>query len=154
MTGSSSQFPDSNQVYGVILVSSRERILLVRGRKTGKWSFPKGHRELRESAYECALRELREETGIRLTHAPIIGPCRLSAGSYYVFHSPCEYIAHPLDCTEVADARWFTLNEMATIPSNIDVSEYLRRNNVKLLPTRNMYHRCQMPTTRLLSNSV
>jgi 8-oxo-dGTP pyrophosphatase MutT (NUDIX family) len=154
MTGSGCQFPDSNQVYGVILVSSRERILLVRGRKTGKWSFPKGHRELRESAYECALRELREETGIRLIHAPIIGPCRLSAGSYYVFHSPCEYIAHPLDYTEVADARWFTLNEMATIPSNIDVSEYLRRNNVKLLPTRNMYHRCQMPTTRLLSNSV
>ena len=151
MTGSSWPFYDSNQVYGVILVSSRERILLVRGRKTGKWSFPKGHRELRESAYECALRELREETGIRLTHAPIIGPCRLSAGSYYIFYSPAEYIACPLDCNEVIEARWFTIREMATLPSNIDVSDYLRRNNVKLLASRNMGHRCQMSTEKLLS---
>lgn len=154
MTGSS-PFYDIQQVYGTILISTRERILLVRGRRSGKWSFPKGHRELRESPYQCAMRELREETGIRLTQAPVVGPCKLAAGSYYVFQTAVEYTPRPEDSSEVTEARWFTIKEMATLPSNIDVSDYLRRNNVKLLPSRNMRYRCYLPTTSLLSvNSI
>jgi len=31
----------------------------------GHWAFPKGHKEARETDLEAALRELREETGIK-----------------------------------------------------------------------------------------
>ena len=33
----------------------------------GTWSFPGGHIELFEELYECAYRELREETGLIAT---------------------------------------------------------------------------------------
>jgi len=54
------------KVFGTICISENNRILLVRGAKTGKWSFPKGHLKMSEMGQECALRELREETGLDL----------------------------------------------------------------------------------------
>ena len=38
--------------------------LLIRHRKGGFWSFPKGHVEAGEREEETALREVREETGL------------------------------------------------------------------------------------------
>jgi ADP-ribose pyrophosphatase YjhB (NUDIX family) len=38
-------------------------IIIVKGRCSQKYSFPKGHIEQHEEIYECALRELREEVG-------------------------------------------------------------------------------------------
>lgn len=39
-------------------------ILLVHGRESGKFGFPKGHLEENETHWEAAKRELKEETGI------------------------------------------------------------------------------------------
>ncbi len=64
-TAFSSFRPRHQKVYGTICISNEGRVLLVRGRLSGKWSFPKGHMEPFESGNECALRELFEETGIR-----------------------------------------------------------------------------------------
>ncbi len=41
-----------------------EKFLLIKHRK-GHWAFPKGHRESGEKKIEAALRELKEETGIK-----------------------------------------------------------------------------------------
>ena len=38
--------------------------------RTGVYGFPKGHREEGESTEETALREIREETGLRVTLLP------------------------------------------------------------------------------------
>ena len=41
-----------------------ETILLVQGLRSGKWGFPKGHRELRDLSWrDTAVREVYEETG-------------------------------------------------------------------------------------------
>lgn len=40
-------------------------VLLVHRPHRQDWSLPKGKRRPRESALECALREVREETGLR-----------------------------------------------------------------------------------------
>jgi 8-oxo-dGTP pyrophosphatase MutT (NUDIX family) len=45
----------------------RPRFLLICCRKHGHWGFPKGHVEAGESERTTALRELMEETGLRLT---------------------------------------------------------------------------------------
>jgi 8-oxo-dGTP diphosphatase len=42
-------------------------VLVVHRAHRQDWSLPKGRRERRESALECALREVREETGLRCT---------------------------------------------------------------------------------------
>ena len=40
-----------------------EKVLLIRHRHGGHWSFPKGHVEGNETETETALREVKEETG-------------------------------------------------------------------------------------------
>lgn len=51
---------------GVVVYNSRlDKILIVQSK--GKlWGFPKGSLEQNETLYECAIRELKEETGILL----------------------------------------------------------------------------------------
>lgn len=53
-------------VSGVILTVG-SRVLLVKNRSSGKWGFPKGKRNREESEWQCAKRELEEETGICLS---------------------------------------------------------------------------------------
>lgn len=45
--------------------SDGRKYLLLRHANGGHWSFPKGHLEEGESAREAAVRELREETGLK-----------------------------------------------------------------------------------------
>ena len=54
---------------GVILykyVKSQPLFLLLRHQRGGHWGAPKGHIEPGETPTDCALRELREETGIQI----------------------------------------------------------------------------------------
>jgi 8-oxo-dGTP pyrophosphatase MutT (NUDIX family) len=132
-------------VYGSIIMSPGYRYLLVRGRKTGKWSFPKGHIEPNESPFTCAMRELYEETGVSLgTRKPVRErPARLKVGYYYGFEVEKEFRTEIRDTDEVTDVRWVTLDEMGMIPGNIDVSDFLRRN--KIVPFQ---HRVQVSHVR------
>ncbi len=41
-------------------------ILLIRHKNGGHWAFPKGHVEKQETEEETALREIREETGLKV----------------------------------------------------------------------------------------
>ena len=55
-------------VVGCLAVVTRgDKVLLAQRSKPpgiGKWGFPGGHLEMGETVGECAVRELREETGI------------------------------------------------------------------------------------------
>lgn len=64
------ELPETTSIRGagvIILDSTGEKLLLVLGKRHNKWSFPKGSKEPKETIKECALRELREETGIKNT---------------------------------------------------------------------------------------
>lgn len=50
-------------------IEGETRVLLVQ-HKPGHWSFPKGHKEQGESDHETAIREVYEETGIRINILP------------------------------------------------------------------------------------
>lgn len=41
-------------------------ILLIKHKNGGHWAFPKGHVEKKETESETALREIREETGLKV----------------------------------------------------------------------------------------
>lgn len=92
---------------------------------TGLWSFPKGHLESRETALQCALRELQEETGLRMKIPPMAYK-KYGTGGYFIFSVPEEYRLFPQDNKEVIQARWFSVEEIQKLEKNIGVSLFCR----------------------------
>lgn len=118
-----------NQVFGCILEFQdglESRYLCVKGRKSGKWSFPKGHPHSNEEPYDCALRELMEETGIIPPRFPL-RIHQLATGLYYHYRVPEELDGFTEDTTEVEDLQWLTATELRRMPVNVDVSTFLKR---------------------------
>jgi 8-oxo-dGTP pyrophosphatase MutT (NUDIX family) len=103
----------------------------VKGRRSGKWSFPKGHKEPGETYLECARRETLEEAGIDLTSYIPVASHRLSVGEYYFYEieEQCPCIN---DAREIVDVRWMSLSEMRKSQCNVDVSAFLSRLNKKM----------------------
>ena len=108
-------------------MSPYNTILLVRGRKSNKWSFPKGHKERGETYLECAIRETAEEAGIALDNYIPVAYQRLSVGEYYFYELPEEVAPTINDSQEITDARWMTMDEMREEPCNVDVNNFLSR---------------------------
>ena len=88
----------------------------------------------KETALECAHRELWEETGIRLGDKIYRGTIKLSKNKdaknseYFVYCLEEEIPIIIQDSYEIAEAGWFGLDNMKTMYSNIDVSNFCRRN--------------------------
>jgi bis(5'-nucleosidyl)-tetraphosphatase len=123
--------PYTEKVFGSICITPENKILLVKGRRSGKWSFPKGHKEPGETYLECARRETLEEAGIDLTSYIPVASHRLSVGEYYFYEieEQCPCIN---DAREIVDARWMSLSEMRKSQCNVDVSAFLSRLNKKM----------------------
>lgn len=107
-------------VFGCICVNSQGEVLLVHGRQSKKWSFPKGHVEAGEDGLTCAKREMLEETGITLNSLPLFTH-RLKGGEYYIFSLDHE-VLEPRDNKEIDQIAWFPLNNLGNIVCNVDVS--------------------------------
>ena len=111
---------------------------------TPEWGFPKGRRDIHESEYMCALREMKEETG--LTEADVIpvknietleenffGSNRIQyCHKYFIFYVPKEKEL-VYDSTnshmrqEIGDLRWCSVEEGLQLirPENIEKREVL-----------------------------
>ena len=126
-------------VYGCILESPRHKYLLVQGRTSGKWSFPKGHAHEDEEELDCARRELYEETGLS---APFMYSrvYHLATGKYYHFKTREEQQCFPVDTHEVCSTRWMSREEMKKSSVNVDVNTFLRRtdHDSKKMPRWNL----------------
>ncbi|MBI4090844.1 MAG: NUDIX domain-containing protein [Candidatus Komeilibacteria bacterium] len=53
-------------VASAIVVNQSEQVLLVKHKKLGVWLYPGGHIEPHETPDEALVREVREETGLRV----------------------------------------------------------------------------------------
>ena len=129
----------TDPVYGCILVSQNNRYLLVQGRSTGKWSFPKGHPFINENPIDCAHRELLEETGL---NPPFMmsGQYNLATGTYFKYNIRDEPNCSVRDINEIIRTRWVTPEEMKNMSVNVDVNTYLRRIKNKPNVRYNLYH--------------
>ena len=112
-----------NQVYGTIFICGN-KVLLVKGRIAGKWSFPKGHARQGETEFEAAKRETYEETGITLHHFDRI--IQLSTGTYYLVYTPYETPCNIQDPKEICAAQWVPIDEIMKLNANIDVNAFLK----------------------------
>ena len=118
---------NTEKVYGSICISPLNTILLVLGRKSKKWSFPKGHKHRGETYIDCAVRETREETGIDLYNTIPVAYQRLSVGEYYFYDLSEEVTPEINDNREITEAKWMTIDEMKNSACNVDVNNFLMR---------------------------
>ena len=118
---------------GIIRVKSIEyygeyEYMLVQGRSSGKWSFPKGHSKRGETPLECAKREIEEETGIpsSLLTNPIHF-MKLAGGKYYIFELTERMLFNPKDSFEVLQTRWVRIEEMRGLTLNAGIQQFIDR---------------------------
>lgn len=102
---------------GIILQDNRTRqCLLVQGRWSSKWGFPKGHMEAGETEEDTAIRELFEETGV-LVHPPLGMRYRFKNNVYFLMPVDRELIKPFIrDHREIQNIRWFSEHEMSRLP--------------------------------------
>ena len=104
---------------GAVIINQNS-VLLVYQQK-GFWGFPKGHIEAGETEVETALREVQEETNLKI----IIDPDSRFSFSYYIPHLNTQkevvlFLAHlapnspPLSrqASEIAILEWAPLDEV------------------------------------------
>jgi len=113
--------PRHMRVYGSIIINNFGEVLLVRGRLSKKWSFPKGHCKTRESDLECAMRELYEETGLIIDQKHT-SYHKLKGGSYFVFAVTGRPLQVYKDNREIEEVQWWPISQICHINSNVDVS--------------------------------
>ena len=117
-----------SHVYGIIVITADRETVVIRGRQSGKWSFPKGHGELTEQPLEAALRELKEETGIVFKKGQLPGDeLRFKSGTYFVFYIEEKVELCPQDTTEVIDCMWIPLHRLQYLTGNMDLTTFARR---------------------------
>jgi 8-oxo-dGTP pyrophosphatase MutT (NUDIX family) len=112
--------PPSFKVYGSICIYG-DKVLLVKGKKSQIWSFPKGHLKQSETQEECARRELLEETGL-VSPKSFLGFYKFSAGSYFLYQFQEALTPQPRDTWEIDVAEWIPLSNLTSMHVNIDVS--------------------------------
>ncbi|HTQ63154.1 MAG TPA: NUDIX domain-containing protein [Puia sp.] len=81
---------------GGIVINERNEILILFRRS--KWELPKGHLEKGESFEDCALREVKEETGLK--NLAIVK---------YIGITEHEYYDNKLKSEAIKETRWFEM---------------------------------------------
>lgn len=107
-----------------------ERVLLLKRRKPpnqGLFNAPGGKIEAHEDPYEACLREVHEETGLRLPgatlRAVITMLTRTTGAQWMLFVFAAERPAGAADpvATDEGDLRWVPLSELPTLPVPSDI---------------------------------
>jgi len=101
-----------------LILFNRGKILLVFGKSSKKWSFPKGRKNNEEElSLYCAIREFEEETGILLTNEEICQIKFFFRTSHCVYYSieinhDIDFIQNPKFNHEISKVRYVSIDEL------------------------------------------
>jgi 8-oxo-dGTP pyrophosphatase MutT (NUDIX family) len=123
--------PPHFAVFGAICISRADTVLLVKGRTTGIWSFPKGHLRRGESGADAAMREVFEETGLLLSTRDSFDYKKLVSGGYYFYHLENELSVTVGDPKELSEVAWIPLGDLGSFHCNVDVESFRRRGLIR-----------------------
>lgn len=110
----------------IILNPELTKIVLVKGKISGKWSFPKGHRDKYETNLETATRETYEETGLKLQlKVPLLPYFIIDKIKLYFLIIEESTELKIIDNNEITQIQWFTCSELEEHMTNQDyIYEY------------------------------
>jgi 8-oxo-dGTP pyrophosphatase MutT (NUDIX family) len=120
----------------ILLSSDLTHLLLVHDTRSGKWGFPKGHRESYDASdLATAIRECREETGLLhpIDYTVHDDPFKISkGGSSYLFRYAVLNGAATKDrlragpAHEIAGLEWISIATLLEAQNVLDGNKYLR----------------------------
>jgi 8-oxo-dGTP pyrophosphatase MutT (NUDIX family) len=119
----------------IVLSSDCNNVLLVHDARSGKWGFPKGHREASDdSDLQTAMRECYEETGLVMEDYAIYGdPFKITKGGqsylfrYAILHADvCKEKIKAGPAYEIAGLEWVPLQTLLAAANVVDGNKYLR----------------------------
>jgi NAD+ diphosphatase len=116
----------------IILVKRGNELLLSRKAEwiAGRYSLVAGFLDFGESLEECAIREVREETGIEICNVRYIGsqnwpfPAQLMAG-FVADYAGGEI---QVEINELEDARWFQPDALPLLPGKRSIARWIIDN--------------------------
>ncbi|MDF3933899.1 NUDIX hydrolase [Pseudomonas citronellolis] len=94
-----------------VICRQDDKILFVRKARR-KWNLPGGRIEADEVPRSAAQRELAEETGLLVEALDYLAPLELYQTLHYVFEADLPDPQRPQPLNEIADCRWFSLDEL------------------------------------------
>lgn len=119
----------------ILLSSDLMSLLLVKDARSGKWGFPKGHRESYDvSDLITAQRELYEETGINMRQYTVVDESfkiKKGSASYIFRYSIMTENERNVRITpgpryEVGSVAWVPIQELLDATHILDANLYLR----------------------------
>lgn len=118
---------------GALVYDSRGRLLLIRrGQEPGRglWSLPGGRVEPGETDHEALIREVAEETGLRVRPGRLVGRVTRTgpAGAVYEiadYTCAVDGPESPVASTDAEDARWCDAAEYAQLAVVAGLTEVL-----------------------------
>lgn len=120
----------TSHVYGAILLNEHRETVIVKGRKSQKWSLPKGHGRSQEKPLDACIRELKEETGVNMTGVKPDDEVRFQSGTYFVFYVEDRVMLTPEDNEEIQEAMWISISRIPYLSSNKDLKSFIKCINV------------------------
>ena len=133
-------FEYENSCGAIVFNENTEKILLVK-MHNGNWGFPKGHIEKDETKEETAIREVLEETNVRIKIIPDFEreikyiPNEKTIKKVTIFMGITQDEEVTIDTFEIEDFKWCTYEEalkLVTYKLQKDVLENARKSFVKL----------------------
>jgi NAD+ diphosphatase len=113
----------------ITLIERDDRILLARGHAfvPGRFGIIAGFVEPGESLEEAVRREVQEEVGIELDNVDYFGsqPWPFPHGIMIGFRADHLRGEITIDCAELAEADWYGLDDLPTIPAKLSIARKL-----------------------------